>query len=341
MGKTGLPFPFSNRWAQVNGRKKIRKERNLMHKQALIYLTLMAFLLASCASAASSPETAADMYYDMEAPQEAPSAGMAGESDAGYNPANAFANASPDSERIVIKNADLSIIVDDPAASLDKISRMAEGMGGFVVSAQVYRQELDDGQEVLRASATIRVPAERLTEALEQIRAESSKPVMHENIDSQDVTREYTDLQSRLRNLEAAESQLQEIMLEANKTEDVLNVYNQLTQVREQIEVTKGQIQYYEQSAALSSITVQLVPDAAVQPLTIAGWEPVGVAKDAMQSLINGLKSLATIGIWAVLYALPMLLIVLAPVVLVVYAIRRLRQRSKTKSAPPTEPAQN
>ena len=307
-----------------------------MYKRTLIYLTLITFLLASCASAASSPQAATDMYYGMDAPREAPAVA---ESGVGYSPDNAFANALPVSERIVIKNAELSIIVNDPAESLDKISRMAEGMGGFVVSAQVYREKLSDGQEVLRASATIRVPAERLTEALEQIRAESSKPVLYENIDSQDVTREYTDLQSRLRNLEAAETQLQEIMLEARKTEDVLSVYYQLTQVREQIEVTKGQIQYYEQSAALSSITVQFVPDAAVQPLTIAGWEPGGVAKDALQSLINGLKSLANIGIWAALYALPMLLVVFAPVVVVIYAIRRLRRRGKAKAAPPVEPA--
>jgi hypothetical protein len=260
-------------------------------------------------------------------------------SSVGFSANNAFATAQQPSERIVIKNAELSIIVNDPAESLDRVSRMAEGMEGFVVSAHVYREKLGDGQEVLRASATIRVPAERLNEALEQIRSESSKPVLYENIDSQDVTREYTDLQSRLRNLEAAEAQLQEIMLEANKTEDVLSVYSQLTQVREQIEVTKGQIQYYEQSAALSSITVQLVPDAAVQPLTIAGWEPVGVAKEALQSLINGLRGLANIGIWAVLYALPMLLVLLAPIVIIIYAIRRLRRRGKVNAAPPAEPA--
>ena len=310
-----------------------------MYKRTLIYLTLVAFLLTSCASAASSPQPAADMYYGMEAPYEAPAPSVGEGSSAGYSSNNAFANAQLPSERIVIKNAELSIIVNDPAESLDRVSRMAEGMGGFVVSAHVYRQKLSDGQEVLQASATIRVPAERLTEALQQIRAQSSKPVMYENIDSQDVTREYTDLQSRLRNLEAAETQLQEIMLEAKKTEDVLSVYYQLTQVREQIEVTKGQIQYYEQSAALSSITVQLVPDAAVQPLTIAGWEPVGVAKEALQSLINGLRGLANIGIWAVLYALPMLLIVLTPFVLVIFAIRRWRRRGKAKAAPPAEPS--
>jgi hypothetical protein len=306
-----------------------------MYKRALIYLTLITILLASCASFASPSQIAADVNYGMEAPREAPAAGVAMESGESYNPGNAYANPLPDSNRIVIKNADLSIIVDDPADSLDRISRMADEMEGFVVSAQVYREKLNDGQEVLRAAATIRVPAERLSEALERIHAESSKPVLYENIDSQDVTREYTDLQSRLRNLEVAETQLQEIMLEAKKTEDVLSVYSQLTQVREQIEVTKGQIQYYEQSSALSSISIQLVPDAAVQPLTIAGWEPGGVAKDALQNLLNSLRSLANFGIWAVLFALPIMLVILAPVVLVVYAIRRWRSRGKAKTAPP------
>jgi hypothetical protein len=187
----------------------------------------------------------------------------------------------------------------------------------------------------LRASVTIRVPAERLNEALDRIRSESSKPVLFENIDSQDVTREYTDLQSRLRNLEAAEAQLQEIMGSANRTEDVLNVYNQLTQVREQIEVTKGQIQYYEQSSALSSISAELVPNASIQPLTIAGWEPGGVAKDALQALINGMKVVTTIAIYAVLYALPMLLVVLAPLVLIVLAVKRFRKRGLSKATPP------
>lgn len=306
-----------------------------MHKKALIFLTLTTIFVTACASAASPSFTASEGSYDMAAPMEAPAADRGWDSSTAYSAQNAYSTTPPDANRIVIKNADLSIIVNDPAASLEKISTMAEEMNGFVVSAQVYREKLSDGQEVLRASATIRVPAERLSEALERIRSESSKPVLHENIDSQDVTREYTDLQSRLRNLEAAEAQLQEIMLDAKKTEDVLNVYYQLTQVREQIEVTKGQIQYYEQSAALSSISVQLVPDAAVQPLTIAGWEPVGVAKDALQSLINGLKTVANIGIWLVLYALPMLLIVLAPVVIIVLVIRRLRRRAKAQVIPP------
>ena len=56
------------------------------------------------------------------------------------------------------------------------------------------------------------------------------------------MTSDYTDLQSRLRNLEDAEEQLRTIMDSAFNTEDVLTVYNRLVEVREQIEVIKGQI---------------------------------------------------------------------------------------------------
>ncbi len=309
-----------------------------MYKRALIYLTLAAFLLVSCAAA--SPASQSDgIYYGEPAPAAPPMEAPQAEADGSYRAGNAFTSSATDVQRIVIKNADMSIIVEDPTESLDRISRMAEEMEGFVVSARAYQQILADGQEVVRASVTIRVPAERLNEALQRIRLESSKPIVHENLDSQDVTREYTDLQSRLRNLEAAEAQLQEIMGSANRTEDVLNVYNQLTQVREQIEVTKGQIQYYEQSAALSSISVELVPDASVQPLTIAGWEPGGIAKEALQALITGLKGVAKVAIWAVLWALPMLVVVFGPLVVIVLAVRRYWRRNRSKAAPPAQPA--
>jgi hypothetical protein len=306
-----------------------------MYKKALIYLILLAITLSSCAAASPSREAedgsfggAVSGSPPMEAPQPAPG-------DSGYRDVVSNNTGAVDANRIVIKNASMSIIVDDPSGSLDRVSRLADEMGGFVVTARTYREVLRDGEEVLRASVTIRVPAERLNEALDRIRSESSKPVLFENIDSQDVTREYTDLQSRLRNLEAAEAQLQEIMGSANRTEDVLNVYNQLTQVREQIEVTKGQIQYYEQSSALSSISVELVPNASIQPLTIAGWEPGGVAKEALQALINGMKVVGTMAIWGVLWALPMLLVVLAPLVLIVLVVKRFRRRGISKATPP------
>jgi hypothetical protein len=309
----------------------------------LSFPLILSLLLTACAPAAKE-------LYPMEAPPKeevlvAPTmavrsfSAVSGEAypEAAGVLAPGAAPAPPEAERLVVKNANLSLVVDDPAKSLNAISKMAEEMKGYVVSANLYETELESGAKVPRGSITIRVPAERFTEALDRIRQESKQIPLTENISSQDVTREYTDLQSRLRNLEAAEAQLKEIMASATKTEDVLNVYQQLVQVREQIEVIKGQMQYYEQSAALSAISVELIANEAVQPLRIGTWQPVGTAKNAVQALINTLQFLARVLIWLALYVFPVLvvlyLLIGLPLTLLFRSWRK--RRAKAKQTPP------
>ena len=313
-----------------------------MFKKIMFITALLALLLTACArSSAEYAGGAPEVQY------------VAVEEAAAYDAAGAPAPMEMESvsnvygqttattvERLVIKNVSLSIAVDDPVASMERISALAEEMGGFVVSANMYQYYLESGAKVPQGSITIRVPAELLNDAVSQIKTETTQPVISENVNSQDVTAEYVDLQSRLTNLEAAEEQLQEIMDAATKTEDVLAVYAQLTSVREQIELIIGQMQYYEQAASLSSISVELIANEAVQPLTIGGWQPVGVAKEALQALINTLKALANIAIWLVIYVLPVALVVFGlPLLIVLAIVRRRRQRKLAKpQAPPQAP---
>ena len=303
-----------------------------MRKVYFSIILLLAVLLPACAPSAvetisdggfvPAGEAAPEVYY----PQEARADGTGGNAyEIGTTPAEI--------ERIVIKNANLTIVVEDPSISVKDIAAMAEEMGGFVVSSNTYLSTLPSGAEVPRASITVRVPAERLNEAMDQIKSETSQPVMDETVTSQDVTEDYTDLQSRLRNLEAAEAQLQKIMEDTYKTDEVLAVYQQLTQVREQIEVTKGRIQFYERSAALSSISVELMANAAVQPLSVGGWQPTGIARQALQTLIHVLQILGNIVIYMVLLVLPVLIVILLPPALILWLILRWRASRKTKKA--------
>jgi hypothetical protein len=299
----------------------------IMTKRIFLSLTILALTLAACGAA--SPQMLEESR-GLVAPESAPA--PFAPSDAAADTDSYSGNFGPGEaqtvERLVIKNASLSIVVSEPGESLAAIAKLAEDLGGFVVTSNLYQTTLESGAEVPRANITIRVPAERLNEALTAIEADASQ-VLSKNESGEDVTREYTDLKSRLRNLEDAEAQLREIMGSATKTEDVLSVFNQLTSVREQIEVITGQIQYYEQSAAFSAVNVDLLADEAVQPLTIGGWQPVGVAKAALQALINTLKFLADAAIWIVIYLLPVALILFVPLWLVVRGIRRRRARRR------------
>ena len=297
--------------------------RKIKFTTVFTLLTFVMLLLSSCASAASdlmaepsSPEMAREgaVYYDED-----------------ISDSVQISNTVPEAKRIVIKNGDMTIVVADPSQSMNEIAQMAESMGGFVVTANLFQRQSEGGVEIPQASITIRVPAEQFDNVLSNIRILSDRTPISENINSQDVTREYTDLQSRLRNLEATEAQLVEIMDDARQTEDVLSVYNELVRIREQIEVIKGQIQYYEQSAALSSISIELLANEAVQPLTIGSWQPGGVAKVAIQTLINTLKFLVNAAIWIVLYVLPVLLVIFLMFILPVYLLWRIWRRRRDK----------
>jgi hypothetical protein len=305
-----------------------------MKKSVVLALAILALLLSSCAVRALSNNLP-------------PAAG--GEPEVGYAFGNVAAEApvaapeldgpglrqdlSTDQDRLVIQTAALTMVVTDPVDKAAAMRRMAESMGGYVVSSYIYQSTYGEGLTADNASITVRVPADRLSEALEQLKADAVE-VRSENITGQDVTAQYVDLQSRLRNLEAAEDQLMEIMDSAVRTEDVLAVYNQLVATRGEIEMVKGQMQYYEESAAYSSISAELLPDEAAQPIDTGSWQPGSTLKAAIEALINALQWLVDAAIWFVIYVLPVVLIVLLPIWLIVWLVRR-RRAKKAMTPPP------
>lgn len=238
-------------------------------------------------------------------------------------------------KQMVIMNATLSILVDDPTVALSDIMKLADNMGGFTVSSNSYQTYNSNGDQIPAASVTIRVPAEKLNEALDQIKAMTGDPkafVTSENVSGQDVTQDYTDLQSRLRNLQEAETELTKMYEKAQDASDVLAIYQQKLQVTEQIEVIKGQMQYYEQSAAKSAISVQIAAKASTQPITVAGWEPKGVALDAVRALVSFLKGFVDFLIRLVITVLPILIVLGLVIGLPIYLlVRWLVRRNKAK----------
>jgi len=299
-----------------------------------LILTAAAAMLTSCALMPAGSERSAE-FDVMEEMAEAPMM----ESFAAEEPMadkavtdSGFAQDTGTAERIVIRNAHLSIVVVDPAVAMDEIADMAEDQGGFVVNSNLYKTTTSSGIEVPTANITVRVPAEDLDATLEQIKNLVEDPdidILSEDVSGQDVTREVTDLESRLRNLEAAEEQLLEIMEDATETEAVIEVFRELTNVREEIEVIEGQIQYYRESAALSAISVTIQAKEAVEPISIGGWQPGVQVQNALQALVNAGKYLVNALIWLVIFAVPVLAIIFLPIYLVIRFFQKRKKASE------------
>ena len=247
------------------------------------------------------------------------------------------AGSAPAANRLVIQTAQLSIVVKDVNARVQAIQDMAKAMGGFIVSVNVAQTYASDGTQVPQAQVVIRVPQEKLDEALNQVK-QNTVDVQNETRTGTDVTDQYVDLQSRLTAKQAAEDQLLKIMQNATKTQDVLDVYSQLQQVESDIEVLKGQIKYTEQSASLSAITVNVIAEATVKPLQVGGWKPQGVARNALQSLIFFWQGFINFLISLVLYILPVLLTIGIPLYLAFLLLRWiLRKTRKPRAAVPVQ----
>ncbi|WP_374686964.1 DUF4349 domain-containing protein [Promineifilum sp.] len=268
---------------------------------------------------AAAPEMAA---LPEEAAMEAPMADTA-------------AQVAPGQERLIIRTADMAIVATDTEVALARIAEMANSSGGWVVGSNVYQST----ETAKTGYIQIRVPSEGFQSVLDAI-AGLAVEVSSLSTSGQDVTEEYVDLSSQLTNLEATAARVRTFLDDATRVQDALAVNSELSRLEGEIAVIKGRMQYLDQSASFSSITVNVTPDELTQPIEVAGWQPQGAAKRAVEALINALQTLADLIIWFAIFVLPVLALILLPFLLIIWLIRRLRRRERVETTTPPPPAE-
>jgi hypothetical protein len=155
-------------------------------------------------------------------------------------------------DRMIIRSGYMTMVVVDVASAMEQITNLAATYDGYVVASNSWQD-----RDRMMGSISIRVDAEFFNDAIRALRAMAVE-VRSESTSGQDVTEEYVDLSAKLRNLEAAEAQLLELMKRAGEVKEILEVQRELVDTREDIERTKGRMQYLEESAAMSYIEVSL-----------------------------------------------------------------------------------
>lgn len=196
--------------------------------------------------------------------------------------------AEIDTERKIVKNGRINLEVKSVVDAMDEIAGIADELGGYVVSSDKY--ETDEG---LSANMNIRVPVDTFDQAFDRLR-QLAIDVPYESTDSIDVTEEYVDLQARLRNLEATEDQYLALLERAESVEDTIQVWRELSNIREQIERIQGRMKYLERTSDMAFIRISLS-----KPGELAGpWSPSDALRSAIGGLITFIRGLATGLIW-------------------------------------------
>ncbi|MCJ7472978.1 MAG: DUF4349 domain-containing protein [Actinobacteria bacterium] len=302
-------------------------------KRFLLYFILLtaviALALTSCGIFGQSAESVDGGYFEetkAASLEEAPAMEMAegdfaAEEESVYRDDAQFSDTANTTDRKVIKTAYLELEVGEGKfeKALFDLTRLADNNGGFVSNTQSYS---DADGKLTSGSITIRIPHDKYNSALDLIKDMGT--VESITVSGQDVTQEYTDLESRLRNLNAQEEILLDLMSQSNDVGDSIEVQRELSYVMEQIEVIKGRMNYLDNMVSLSTIDVYMHEP---EPITTStGW-------GFLEALKKGLRGAVTVfnGILIFLIAASPILAIIAIILVVIWLIIRSRRRRRAR----------
>jgi hypothetical protein len=269
------------------------------------------------------------------APEAAPPAAGGEASDGSAAPANpgqmnAIAAAT---KRQLIFTGDMSLQVADVARAMREAHEWVEAHEGWVDAESV------SGEDEAQGGMTLRVPQAQYEPTRDHLRT-LALDVVADRSQRQDVTGQHADLSARLKNLQATEVELREMLSQAREqgesTDDVLNIYAKLSEVRGNVEAMQSQLSTLEEQVAMSTLTVTFLPPPASPQTVTKGWQPGAVLQRALADLVAGLQRLVDMAIYLVVTA-PLWLLPLLGLVLVLWIARRVWRRVRP-AKPPAKP---
>ena len=160
-------------------------------------------------------------------------------------------------DRKIIKNADISLEVQDFKNQFDAVQRMAEEAGGYVESSRSYIRKhaaAEGEREFMEGEAVIRVPSTEFGGCLDRIAALGK--VTNRSTYGSDITLQYMDIETRLKSKQVQQERLIEILSKAERVEDILNIENELSRVRTEIESLGTQLRGWDNLVQYSTIRV-------------------------------------------------------------------------------------
>lgn len=228
-------------------------------------------------------------------------------------------------ERKIIRNAEITMEVASTTDTQHKVTSIAEANGGFVVTSEAkQRENVDPAQRTLDIKLVVRIPSTQFGVTFDEIKKLASN-MPQENVSGQDVTEEFIDLEARIKTQKALELQFLEIMRQANKVADALEVQRQIADVRTDIEKLEGRKRFLENRASLSTITVNIQTPKPTIAVTVPGFGQN--LRDAVSDSVGIASELVLFFTRFVILMIPILIFLVLPSGLVArYLVRRAKR---------------
>ena len=296
---------------------------------AVLLLTLLVSgVLSACGSESSKADFVDNGYAEEYITEDSLASGSAsGSSSSGSSAGDAQAESIKDTRKIIetIYYSVQTKNFDELVASLES---KAVAVGGYIEQSDVRGNSYDDISSRY-ATYTFRIPSDKVDEFTETV--SDNATVTNRTVNTEDVTLQYVDIQSRVKALKTEKASLEELLSKATSTTEIIEIREMLTDVIYEIESYESQLRTFDNKVDYTTITVDV--DEVEHPVVVheqSTWEEISTnITDNCRKIWDGFVELFV----AVASALPFLLLYAVIVTIIVLIVKLIAKRSKKKRA--------
>ncbi len=225
--------------------------------------------------------------------------------------------------RKLIRTVSLSVETTEFENLLGKISQAVESDGGYIEQSDVSGNSISySGVSRRYAYLTVRVPSHKLDGFLDQVSEQSN--VINRSESVEDVTLQYTDVESRKKSLTIEQERLWELLEQADSVDSIIALESRLSEIRYQLEGYESQLRTYDNQVDYSTVHIDVQEVGVFTPT-----EPDSVLTRIQKGFKRNLEGVGTglvdLFVWFLssLPSIVLLLVVLAVIWLIIKAVIR------------------
>ena len=196
---------------------------------------------------------------------------------------NLFVSSANASEYglILIKTGSLNFAVKDFDTAYQSIKTKIQNSNGYITS--------ENSRGSKNTNLVIKVPVSDFHQLLELIEKEADQEyLVTKSVNSQDVTEEYIDVESRIKSKKAIETRYLEILTKARNVTEILKVEKELGKIRTEIEQSEGRLQYLRNRSNYSTISLTIYEFQVSEVKPVQPIEKPSLISKMKNSLIIG-----------------------------------------------------